>query len=107
MNNTDFALIITVVQKGFADTVMEAARSAGAKGGTTIHARGTSTAETQKFLGLSIEPEKDLVMILADKERKSGIMKAINEKAGLDKEGNGLVFAVPVDDVLFSNNADL
>lgn len=111
MNDQKYALIIVIVKRGFADTVMDAARAVGAKGGTAIHARGTGTAETQKFLGLNIEPEKDLLMILAEDEKKSAMMKAINEKAGLNQEGSGLVFALPVDEVMGSfnlnNNNDL
>lgn len=104
MSDTKFALIIIVVKKGFADAVMDAARTAGAKGGTIIHARGTATAETQTFLGLNIEPEKDLVMILAENEKRNGIMKSIDGKAGLDQEGNGLIFSLPVEEVLGSFN---
>lgn len=100
MNNHKHSLIMAVVKRGFADTVMEVAKAEGAQGGTIIHARGTSTIETQKFMGISIEPEKDLLLILVNDDNRSAIMKAINDKAGLNLEGNGLIFALPVDEVL-------
>lgn len=99
MEEKKYCLIIVVVKRGFSDTVMDAARKEGAKGGTIIHARGTSQLETQKFMGMNIEPEKDLILILAKTENKKAIMKSINEQAGLKQEGNGLVFALPVDEV--------
>lgn len=104
MSETKYALITVIAKRGYSDTVMDAARAEGARGGTAIHARGTGTAETQKFLGLNIEPEKDLLLILVEDEKKNAIMKAINEKAGLNMEGNGLVFSLPVDEVIGSFN---
>ena len=65
------SLIIAIVNRGFAETAMEAAKSHVARGGTIVHARGTSTKETEKFLGITIEPEKDLLLILIGDDRKS------------------------------------
>lgn len=95
-----YCLIIVVVKRGFADVVMEAAKNEGAKGGTILHARGTSHLETNTFMGLNIQPEKDLVLILVENDKKKAIMKAINEKAGLSQEGGGLAFSLPVDDAI-------
>lgn len=100
MSDHKHSLIMVVVKRGFADIVMEAAKSEGARGGTVIHARGTSTAETQNFMGISIEPEKDLLLILVNEDKRTAIMKAINDKAGLNLAGNGLIFAVPVDEII-------
>lgn len=94
-----YSLIITIVNKGFEEVVMEAARSEGARGGTVLKARGTGEKEAVKFMGLSIEPEKDLVLILSETEKRHNIMKAIHTKAGLNTEGQGLAFALPVEDV--------
>lgn len=102
MENSKYSLIIVVVNRGYTDVVMEAAKKEGARGGTYIHARGTSNLETHKFLGVNIEPEKDLILIIAEKDIRSNIMKAINEEAGLNQEGNGIVFALPVDEVMGS-----
>ncbi len=97
MNSCDCELIMTVVTKGNFNDVMDAAKSAGATGGTLIHARGLGTAEAVKFLGITIQPEKDLIMIIAPKEKKQGIMEAITKKSGLATEGKGICFSLPVD----------
>lgn len=95
----DFDLIITIVNRGFDDVVMEAARSAGAHGGTVLHARGAGIHEAEKFFGISIQPEKDVILILAKHEDKKEIMHAIRNEVGLHKEGRGLSFSLPVEDV--------
>lgn len=94
-----FDLIITIVNRGFDDVVMDAARKAGATGGTILHARGAGVHEAEKFFGISIQPEKDVILILAKREYKKQIMYEIRNKAGLNKEGKGLSFSLPVEDV--------
>lgn len=95
----EFDLIITIVNRGYDDVVMEAAREAGATGGTVLHARGAGVHEAEKFFGISIQPEKDVILILVKREYKKQIMYAIRNKAGLNKEGRGLSFSLPVEDV--------
>lgn len=95
----DFDLIITIVNRGFDDVVINAARRAGATGGTVLHARGAGVHEAEKFFGISIQPEKDVIIILAERQHKKQIMHAIRDEAGLNKEGRGLSFSLPVDDV--------
>ncbi len=97
--NRMYELIITIVDRGFSDTVMEAAKRAGARGGTVIVARGTSDAETRSFLGISIQPEKELVLILATRDNHREIMTMSSRDAGLTSEGRGITFSLPVDDV--------
>ncbi len=92
-------LIITVVDKGYNDQVMDAARAAGASGGTVVRAKGTG-AEIAKFFGVSISEEKELVYIVASGDMRDGIMKAIMEKAGANTDAHGIVFSIPVDSVL-------
>ncbi|HQC54802.1 MAG TPA: P-II family nitrogen regulator [Clostridia bacterium] len=99
-----YSLLMAIVKKGFADDVMDAARSAGARGGTIFRARGTGDHETASFLGVTIEPEKDVIIILAKRGSRTAIMRSIYEKAGLHTEGNGLVFALPVERVVGSFN---
>lgn len=95
----EFDLIITIVSRGFDDVVMDAARDAGATGGTVLHARGAGVHEAEKFFGISIQPEKDVILILARREDKKQIMHAIRNEVGLNKEGRGLSFSIPVEDV--------
>lgn len=96
---SEHELIITVINRGCSDEVMAAARRAGATGGTVINARGTGTPELKRFFGTVIQPEKELVLILAAKEKRTPIMEAVTESAGLSAEGKGLCFSLPVSGV--------
>ena len=100
MQDFKYSLIITIVNKGFSDDVMEAARSEGSTGGTVMHARGTAEQEVAKFMGFTIEPEKDVVLVLVDNEKRAATIKAIHAKAGLGTDGHGLTFSLPVNDVI-------
>lgn len=94
--NISYALIVTIVNRGFSDDVMDAAREAGAKGGTIMYAHGSGLQNEASFFGISIHPEKEVVLILADSSHKAGIMKAIVHRVGLDTEGAGITFSLPV-----------
>ncbi|MGI6153659.1 MAG: P-II family nitrogen regulator [Christensenellaceae bacterium] len=95
----NFELIITVVNRGFADDVMDAAKEVGASGGTVLYARGTGVHEAETFFGITIQPEKEVVLILTEYEKRKDIMKAIARGAGLLKEGKGMSFSLPVEDI--------
>lgn len=99
MEEYGYSLIITVVNQGFADTVMDAARSVNARGGTILKAKGTGEGYTQKFFGISITDEKEMVYVVAKKSDRDAIMHAIMEKAGAGTAARGAVFALPVDSV--------
>lgn len=99
MEAIKYDLIITIVNRGFAEDVMTAARHAGAFGGTIINARGTGKHELEKFFGTVIEPEKEAVLILIERGIRSAVMEAICNEAGLSKEGMGICFSLPVDGV--------
>ena len=96
---TKSVLIITIADKGNVDTVMDAARSAGAKGGTVVRAKGTG-AEIAKFFGVSISDEKEMIYIVSRRDNRDAIMKAIMEKAGVNTDAHGIVFSLPVDNVV-------
>ena len=91
-----FELIFCVVNSGFSQNVMEAARPAGAKGGTIVRARGTANPESEEFFNLSIQPDKEAVMILCRGEVKDAIMKAVYKECGPATKAQGLVFSLPV-----------
>lgn len=95
----DYSLIIAVVNNGYSEEVMAAARTAGATGGTVIHARGINSEEVEKFLGISIQAEREIIAIIARKEDKHNIMKAIAQAAGLKTPARGVVMSLPVDHV--------
>ena len=97
---SNFELIVSIVNRGFTSTVMDAARSVGAKGGTIINAKGSGAHESEKMFGLTVTPEKEMVYIIAPKDQRNDIMKAIIEKAGLNSLGMGICFSMPIDDVM-------
>ena len=93
-------LIITIVNRGYTDLVMDAALPAGARGGTVVHARGAGVVEASQFFGITIQPEKEMVLILVDHAHKVPVMQAIVKGAGMTSEGHGIVFSLPVTDVI-------
>lgn len=92
-------LILTIVNRGFSEDVMDAARAKGARGGTIMHGRGTGKID-KSFFGIRIEPEKDVVWIVANKDTCADIMKSIYEKVGLGTAGSGICFCMPIDNVV-------
>ena len=93
-------LIVTIANEGSAESIMSAAKKAGATGGTTIDGRGLEPNQIVKVLGLALEPEKDIVLILAPDDKKTKIMERINEKCGSHTQHAGLCFALPVEFVV-------
>lgn len=98
MNNTH-ELIVVILNEGCSDMVMAAARPAGATGGTVLNGKGTGARESEKFLGISLASEKDVVLIVAEKARKAAIMKAIMKNAGPGTEAAAICFSLPVTNV--------
>ena len=89
-------LIVVIANRGHTDQVMDAARSAGAAGGTTIHAKGTGTELARKFLGVSLAAEKEIVFILAKEADRKPIMKAVMTQAGMSTRAQAVAFSLPV-----------
>lgn len=104
-----FELIVTLVDQGFSEVVMDAAREEGARGGTIVHARGTGTKAMEKKYGLVITPNKEMVMILVDAKIRDKVLSAIYKQAGLNTSGKGIAFSLPVEAVAglkFDNTED-
>lgn len=97
MESYQHELIITIVARGSFDVVKDAAKAAGARGGTLIHGLGIGGEEAAKFLGISIQPEKDIILIVVNKEDKAAIMKSILSVAGMITDHRGVCFSLPVD----------
>ena len=93
-------LIISFVNKGYSDELMNTAREAGASGGTVIGARGQAHEGAVKFFGVSVQDEKEIVLILTSREKKVPIMRAISEAHGLNSKAQGIVLSLPVDNVM-------
>ena len=91
-----YDLVVTVINQGYTDLIMDAARKVGAPGGTVIHARGIGCEEVEKFLGISIQAEKEIVFMVVPSDRKQAVMQAINQEAGLKTPGRGIVISLPV-----------
>lgn len=92
----DHELILAIFNQSYIDDVMDAARSAGASGGTVLHAKGSGAKYAEKFFGVSLANEKEVVIIAAKSSKKAGIMKAIMEKAGTDTPAGAIVFSLPI-----------
>ncbi len=101
-----YQLIITVANRGYTDRVMEAARSAGAGGGTVIHARSTGSSD-EKFFGMSIAGEREMIFIVAPTENKNAIMQAIMAKAGMETKAQAVTYSLALDDVAGLRTVDL
>lgn len=101
-----FDLIVASVEANHVDEAMEAARGAGAAGGTVIRARGLDNAKAEQFIGISLMEERELLLILTKKEGKLAIMQALSEKVGLKTEAGGVIFSVPVDRTAGINAVD-
>lgn len=95
----NYDLIIMVANRGFTDEIMEAARSADASGGTVLHARRVGIKEAESFFGVTIQPEKDVILILTSRGKRQGIMQAVTKQWGPSSKAKTLVFSLPVNDV--------
>ena len=89
-------VIFCIVNTGFSDAVMDAAKEFGARGGTVIHARGTANTEAEKLFQITVQPEKEIVMILVPREIKDDILHALYKAVGLNTPGQGIAFTMPV-----------
>lgn len=99
-NGREYSLIAAVVDRGFANDVMISAREAGAGGGTVVHSRQLINEQTAGFWGISMQEEKDILLIISKHEDKVNIMKAISEKYGMQSEAKGVVLSLPIDSVM-------
>ena len=90
-------LIIAICENGYTEKVMEAAREAGAAGGTVVHAKGTG-AKYAKFFGMTLADEKEMIYIVSTKENKKNIMTSIIQGAGPHTDAHAVVFSLPVSD---------
>ena len=93
-------MIITIVDKGIAEDVVELAKKGGAEGGTILNGRGAGCHDTAKILGILIEPEKDIVLTLIEKDKTDKVLKCISEGLELDKPGKGIAFVIEVPKVV-------
>lgn len=98
LQNTTHELIVVIAEQGYTNLIMDAAREAGAYGGTVIHAKGTGMEAAEKFMGVSLATEKEVIYIVTRTEQKNAIMQAIMQHAGLDSKAKAITFSLPVTD---------
>jgi len=98
LKDTSHELIVVIAEQGYTNLIMDAARGAGAYGGTVIHAKGTGKEAAEKFMGVSLALEKEIIYIVTKTEQKNAIMSAIMKEAGLDSKAKAITFSLPVTD---------
>lgn len=100
-------VIFCIVNAGYTEAVMDAAKEFGARGGTVIHARGTANKEAEKRFEITVSPEKEMVMILVPAEIRDNILHALYKAVGLKTPGQGIAFSLPVDQVVGLTEASI
>ena len=97
---SEYTLICVSVSNGYSDDVIDAARDAGAKGGTVIKGRRRGSERASQLFGISMQEEQEFIMIVVPRDKKNAIMSAITSACGLGTKAHGVVLSVPVDDVM-------
>lgn len=95
-----YQVIVCIVNNGFADEAMDAARAVGVRGGTVMSARGTANPEAEKAFHIQIQPEKEMIMILVCEDIKEDVLRALYRSVGMHTPAHGIAFAMPVDGVV-------
>lgn len=103
---TDYELILCIVNAGFSETVMAAAKEQGARGGTVLHARGTAAKEAEELFHITIQPEKEIVMIVVPHKIRDAVLHAVYQQAGLKTPGQGISFSLPVTNTVGLSSGD-
>ena len=96
MSEKTYEMIFCIINAGYSETVMDAAREAGARGGTVIRARGTAGKEAEEVFKITVHPDKEVIMILVPKDIKDAVLEAIYKSAGMSTAGQGIAFSLPV-----------
>ena len=99
MTENEYSMIMAIVNQGFSEEVMNAARPKGASGGTVFHSRRIGNQEAMKFWKISVQEEREVVLILAQKEDKLAIMQEIGKQCGMNSKAQGIVMSLPVDGI--------
>jgi nitrogen regulatory protein PII len=95
-----YRAIFTIVDRGNGESVIDSAKTAGAKGGTIFSGRGSGIHETEKLFSMEIEPEKEIVLIISDEDTATFIVEAIRRDMKIDEPGKGIVYVQPVSDIV-------
>ncbi len=96
LKDTKYELLVIIANQGYTELIMDAARKKQAGGGTVIHAKGTGVESAEKFLGVTLASEKEIIFIVVKKSQKNAIMQSVMEEAGLHSKAKSIVFSLPV-----------
>jgi len=98
LKDTKYELLVVIANQGYTELIMDAARKVHASGGTVIHAKGTGSQQAEKFMGVTLVPEKEMVFIVVRTDQKNAIMRSIMDEAGTGTKAGSIVFSLPVTD---------
>ncbi len=100
MADKNHTLITAIVNQGYSEEVMNSARAAGARGGTVLHTRRIADGKAAASMGLSVQEEREMILIVADEEHKLQIMQAIGDQWGVTSQAQGVVLSLPIDEAI-------
>ena len=98
MKTENYEAVVAIVNAGFAEDAMEVARQQGARGGTILNARGVAREKEAAFFGITLHAEKEILLIVMEKEKRDGILNALYKEMGMEKKAQGIAFSLPVSD---------
>jgi len=99
MKTDNHEVIFAIVNSGFAEDVMDVARAEGVRGGTILNARGVAREEAAAFFGITLHAEKEILMMVVEKDIRDSVLNAIYKSMGMAKAAHGIAFSLPVSDV--------
>ncbi len=99
MKTENHEVIFAIVNAGFAEEAMTVARENGARGGTILNARGVAREKEAAFFGITIHAEKEILMLVVEKNIRDNVLNALYKEMGMDKKAQGIAFSLPVSDV--------
>ena len=103
MTNNNHEVIFAIVNSGFAEDVMDVARELGVRGGTILNARGVAREDAAAFFGITLHAEKEILMMVVEKELRDTVLNAIYKETGMAKKAQGIAFAVPMSSIIGVN----
>ena len=99
MTTNNYEVVFAIVDSGYAEDVMDIAREEGVRGGTILNARGVANQEAAAFFGITLHTEKEILMMVVEKEIRDKVLNAIYKEMGMAKKAKGIAFSLPVSDV--------
>ena len=98
MTTNNHEVIFAIINAGFAEEAMDIARENGARGGTILNARGVAREKEAAFFGITLHAEKEILMLVVEKDIRDSILNALYKEMGMDKKAQGIAFSLPVSD---------